>query len=389
MDVMMRNVLHAHNNASKLEQEMSKERANMMNENCDWYIIKTKFVGLAAEHKKETDKILAILEAKAETETAESVDEYADITENTNDLASSTDDSEVNSLFNESIPINEEQFIQRSASRISVKVDPEPTPEPTPQPKAVPQMSSKPVQFVTVSQATLATAKVQSKPKPKPKKKKTITPVAVISYNTGYKYGGKGFDVYTGFKNNSKPIYASTTLYCRETKSQNKKLLKEYLVEEGKFGGKTAIESISFGYGRYGEDVAYIRVRGAMKTIKNKIRQLNNKNGAVLSICGRKQNFSAREENNTLFVNNFDITDKTVHRRFTNLFLKYGQLAKDIKMGIDKNNDPYAIVSFVDLSSATACYKGANEIYYDDGRRRESSIYFGAKTLSVSYAKRM
>merc|ERR1719189_2771157 len=304
-------------------------------------------------------------ESKAEIET-ESVDEYADITENTNDLTSCADDSEVNSLFNES-----------TASRLSVKVHPQPTP--TPKPKPVPQATS--------ASATLVLPKVQSKPKPK--KKKTIT--QRVRYNIGYKYGGKGFDVFTGFKNKSKPIYASTTLYCYETKNRNKKLLREYLVEEGKFGGKTAIESISFGYDRYGEDVAYIRVRGAMKTIKNKIRQLNNKNGAVLSICERRQNFRASEENNTLFVNNFDITNKTAHRRFTNVFLKYGQLAKDIKMGIDKNNDPYAIVSFVDLSSAKACYKGANEIYYDEktGQRQESSIRFGGKTLSVSYSKRM
>jgi len=307
-----------------------------------------------------------------------------DITENTNDLTSSADDLEVNSLFNESIPINEEQFIQRSASRISVKVDPEPKP--------VPQMSSKPLQFVAMSQATSATATLVLPKVQRIKKKKTITPVAIINYNIGYKYGGKGFDVYTGFKNKSKPIYASTTLYCRETKSRNKKLLREYLVEEGKFGGKTAIESISFGNGRYHEDVAYIRVRGSMKTIKNKIRQLNNKNGAVLSIYVRKQYLSAAsEENKTLYVNNFDIMDKSVHRRFTNLFLKYGQLAKDIKMGIDRNNDPYAIVSFMHLADAKACCKGANEIYFDEitGQRKESSIRFGGKKLSVSYSKRM
>jgi len=365
MDMMM-NILHAHNNASKLEREMNKECANM-NGNGDWLY--------------ETEKFMAMLEAKSEESKAESkteiecVDEYADITENTNDLSSSADDSEVNSLFNESIQISA-------------------TPTPQPKPVPVPQISNKPLQFLTVSQATSGTAnlvlpKVQSKPKPK--KKKTIT--QRVRYNIGYKYGGKGFDVYTGFKNKSKPIYASTTLYCYETKNRNKKLLREYLVEEGKFGGKTAIESISFGFGWYGEDVAYIRVRGSMKTIKNKIRQLNNKNGAVLSIYVRKQHFNAAsEENKTLFVNNFDITDKTVHRRFTNLFLKHGQLVKDIKMGIDRNNDPYAIVSFMHLADAKACYRSAcNEIYFDEitGQRQESSIRFGGKNLSVSYSKRM
>jgi len=379
---MMREFVRAHNNATKLEQEMNRERVNMMNASsadCDWYIIKTKYVGLSAERQKETDKILAILE--------ELDDKYADITENTtNDLVSSSEDLEVNSLYNESIPINEEQFIQRSASRISVKVEPEPKPEP--------QMSSKPLQFVSMSQndvdlvsvpvpvvsntANLVLPKVQPKKVQttiKPKKNKVKRKVVVsVKYNTGYKYGGKGFDVFTGFKNKSKPIYAATTLYCRETKNQNKKLLREYLENEGKFGGKTSVESISFGYGRYGEDVAYIRVRGSLKTIKNKMKKLN-KNGMVLSIYERRQYYSAAsEENNVLYVNNFDIADKTVHRRFTNLFLKYGQLVKDIKMGIDRNNDPYAIVHFMHLEEARACYNTAD-------------IRFGGKRLSVSYSK--
>merc|ERR1711933_633117 len=55
----------------------------------------------------------------------ESIDDSADIIENVNDLSSSSEEMEVNSLYNESIPINEEHFIQRSASRISVKVEPE------------------------------------------------------------------------------------------------------------------------------------------------------------------------------------------------------------------------------------------------------------------------
>merc|ERR1712241_1326799 len=146
--------------------------------------------------------------------------------------------------------------------------------------------------------------------------------VVSVKYNTGYKYGGKGFDVFTGFKNQSKPIYAATTLYCRETKNKNKKLLEQYLVNHGSFSDYN--------------DVAYIRVSGALKTIKNKMKQLNKKKGAVLSIYERRQYHNNQSrENNVLFVNNFDITDKSVHRRFTNLFLQFGQLVKDIRMGID------------------------------------------------------
>merc|ERR1711997_554369 len=106
--------------------------------------------GLSTELKKESDKFSAVLQELDQTEVnePESTEDCADIIENVNDLSSSSEELEVNSLYNESIPINEEQFIQRSASRISVKVEPEPEPEPRPEP----QMSSKPLQFVGMSQ---------------------------------------------------------------------------------------------------------------------------------------------------------------------------------------------------------------------------------------------
>merc|ERR1712083_1254829 len=145
----------------------------------------------------------------------------------------------------------------------------------------------------------------------RPKRKRPTSDkkvVVSVKYNTGYKYGGKGFDVFTGFKNQSKPIYSATTLYCRETKNGDKKLLKQYLVNHGNFGGKSStIESISFGNSWNGP-VAYVRVRGALKTIKNKMKQLNKKKGAVLSIYERRQYHSAAsEENNVLFVNNLTL----------------------------------------------------------------------------------
>merc|ERR1719411_2568868 len=86
---------------------------------------------MSAELKKENDKILAIL--------GELDDKYADITDNSNvSVSSVSEEQEMNSLYNESIPISEDDFIQRSASRISVKVEPEPEPQPEPQVTAVP-----------------------------------------------------------------------------------------------------------------------------------------------------------------------------------------------------------------------------------------------------------
>merc|ERR1712190_476649 len=342
------------------------------------------------ELKKEDDKILAIL--------GELDDKYADITENSNvSVSSASEEQEVNSLYNESIPISEDDFIQRSASRISVKVEPESEPKPQPEP----QVTSVPVPVLPkVQPKKINTMATKTKPKKKantaksnkkvgvsantmirPKKRPTSDKKVVVSvkYNTGYKYGGKGFDVFTGFKNQSKPIYSATTLYCRETKNQNKKLLEQYLVNHGSFGGKAStIESISFGNSRNGP-VAYVRVRGALKTIKNKMKQLNKKKGAVLSIFERRQyNDAQSRENNVLFVNNFDITDKTVHRRFTNLFLQFGQLVKDIRMGIDSKADPYAIVQFAHLDAARECFN--TTVDSADG------IRFGGRKLSVKYS---
>merc|ERR1712129_364868 len=114
---------------------------------------------------KETDKISTILQELEQTEdtSAISIDEHGDIAENTNDFASSSDDLEINSLYNESLPMNDEQFIQRSASRVSVKVDPEPEPQPIVKPET--QMI-KATQFVTMSQDQIVSVpapKVQSK----------------------------------------------------------------------------------------------------------------------------------------------------------------------------------------------------------------------------------
>merc|ERR1712048_901828 len=152
----------------------------------------------------------------------------------------------------------------------------------------------------------------------------------------------------------------------------DKKLLEQYLVNHGSFGGKAStIESINFGNSYRDGPVAYVRVRGALKTNKNK--------GAVLSIYERRQyNDAQSAENNVLFVNNFDITDKSVHRRFTNLFLTYGQLVKDIRMGIDSYADPFAIVHFAHLDAARECYN--TTVDSADG------IRFGGRKLSVKYS---
>ena len=120
MNNMMRELVDAHNKASKLERAIRKERIDLIKEfkeressDSDWYIAKLKYVGLSSELKKECDKFSALLEGLEQTDTNSS-DEYEDIVENVNDLSSSSESAEVNSLYNESIPVNEEQIMQRS-----------------------------------------------------------------------------------------------------------------------------------------------------------------------------------------------------------------------------------------------------------------------------------
>merc|ERR1712048_467689 len=127
-----------------------------------------------------------------------------DITENSNaSVSSASEEQEMNSLYNESIPISEDDFVQRSASRISVKVEPEPEPEA--------QVTSVPVPVLPKVQLKKITTTMIRPKRKRPTSDKKV--VVSVKYNTGYKYGGKGFDVFTGFKNQSKPIYAATTLY--------------------------------------------------------------------------------------------------------------------------------------------------------------------------------
>merc|ERR1719411_909500 len=132
---------------------------------CDWYTFKIKYAGLSAELKKEDDKILAIL--------GELNDKYADITENSNvSVSSASEEQEMNSLYNESIPISEDDFIQRSASRISVKVEPEPEPVPTPEP----QVTSVPVPVLPKVQPNkITTTMIRPKKRPTSDKKVVVS----------------------------------------------------------------------------------------------------------------------------------------------------------------------------------------------------------------------
>merc|ERR1712157_131045 len=93
---------------------------------------------------------------------------------------------------------------------------------------------------------------------------------------SGYKYQGKGFEVFTGYRNKSQPIYSSTMLYCREICNENEQELRTYLIENGKFK-KEMIEEVIFktNSSNYYNHYALIKVRAPLKIIKKKIKTLN------------------------------------------------------------------------------------------------------------------
>merc|ERR1711897_40059 len=120
----------------------------------NYYISKVRFDGLSAELSKECEKFdnfLADLEQTTEEPKSGNSSESAEIIENVNESPSTcSEEMEVNSLYNESVPISEAQIIQ--------KTDLEP------------QMSQTST-FVKMSQAQIHSASVPAISEPKVEEK--------------------------------------------------------------------------------------------------------------------------------------------------------------------------------------------------------------------------
>merc|ERR1711933_79154 len=378
MDLMMKSLRDAHNKACKLEEAIRNERVELIEEfknressDSNWYISKVHFDGLSAELSKECEnfnKFLADLEQTEVSKSENNSESAAEIIENVNESPSTcSEEIEVNSLYNESVPICEAQIIHKTEPQMS-------------QTSSFVKMSE--AQIHSVSVPAISEPKVEEKsaePIEKTKRsqmpiKRGVASIKVLN-NSAYKYGGKGFEVFTGRKNRCRAIYGATKLFCKETKRQNVKALKAYLVANGKFNA-ASIERIEFKQPYYSAPYAIVCVRAPLKIIRHKMKQLNKACGAQTIKVYEPRNYAQNNKaNEVLFVSNFDIVDARMHRRFTNLFLRNGELAKDIKMGVDRNGDPFAIVQFLRIEDAANCF--------DDDLR------FGGKKLSIRYSTKM
>ena len=66
----------------------------------------------------------------------------------------------------------------------------------------------------------------------------------------------------------------------------------------------------------------------------------------------------------------------------TKLFLKFGDLKQDIRIGINYMDDPYAFVEFTDPAVARRLFEFQNRT----GHPKEK-IKFGGRTLSIQLSK--
>lgn len=196
--------------------------------------------------------------------------------------------------------------------------------------------------------------------------------LSVTNVHSGYKYKGSGFSVYKG-----KPIYSVTTLFCRKTFGSDEQKVRAFLVKSGGFSAKK-IGSIEFKNGHF-DSYCLIKVRGPKKWIQQRLDALNNE-GRVVHIFERRQDVSLRKESSSLFVQNFDILNKSSHQRMTRLFLAFGELRKDIEIRTDKNRNPFAVVQFKYLSEAVSCYQASK-------MHRNGHFVFDGKVLDVSFSK--
>eukprot|EP00486_Rosalina_sp_Unknown_P003281 CAMPEP_0201572616 /NCGR_PEP_ID=MMETSP0190_2-20130828/15984_1 /ASSEMBLY_ACC=CAM_ASM_000263 /TAXON_ID=37353 /ORGANISM="Rosalina sp." /LENGTH=344 /DNA_ID=CAMNT_0047998611 /DNA_START=308 /DNA_END=1342 /DNA_ORIENTATION=+ len=190
-------------------------------------------------------------------------------------------------------------------------------------------------------------------------------------YHPLYKYGGTGFEIWNG-----RALYTSTQILCKTSVyHDNKQTLIQSMITDGHFRSNM-IENIEFKIEtRRHSNYAVIQVRGALSVIQDNIKAFNESHGddgmVILTSRAYKKQSSA---NRTVIVSGFDILNQNSHQLFTDLFLKFGDLLKDISIGLDRNKDPFGIVTFRNIADAKTCYENGN-------------LIFSGRKLNIHYSK--
>merc|ERR550532_174667 len=191
----------------------------------------------------------------------------------------------------------------------------------------------------------------------------------------GYKYGGKGFGIWK--QNHGKPLYTTTELHCTKTCGGDADRLKKYFVAKGGFKA-SQIRMVRMFKSQGNKRFSRVFVRGTMESIESGIEKMNaEKDKKVVSLYGLRWNDRSRK----LMVRNFDILTKDDHRKFTKLFLKFGDLDCDLVMKKNKNGVNYALVTFRSERAARQCERNQNDSKF----RRGKALAFNGRELMIGY----
>merc|ERR1711972_607079 len=208
--------------------------------------------------------------------------------------------------------------------------------------------------------------------------------------NTGYQYGGRGFSIWK--QHCGRAIYTCTELHCTKTFGGDVDKLKRFFVERGGFK-KDQIRMVRV-FGSNSVDVgtktkdengvkkyARIYVIGSMENIRSGIKNMNPEDGKQsVSIYKLRRNDRSRK----LVVRNFDILSKDDHRKFTKLFLKFGQLDTDVVMGRNRNGINYALVTYRSIEDARSCERNQNDHKFRK-YRYGNRLVFNGRSLMIGY----
>jgi len=191
----------------------------------------------------------------------------------------------------------------------------------------------------------------------------------------GYKYGGKGFGIWK--QNHGKPLYTTTELHCTKTCGGDADRLKKYFVAKGGFKA-SQIRMVRIFKPQENKPYSRVFVRGTMESIESGIEKMNaEKEKKVVSLYGLRWNDRSRK----LMVRNFDILTEDDHRKFTKLFLKFGDLDCDLVMKKNKNGVNYALVTFRSKQDARKCERNQNDSKF----RRGNALAFNGRELMIGY----
>merc|ERR1712217_761897 len=175
-------------------------------------------------------------------------------------------------------------------------------------------------------------------------------------------------------QNHGKPLYTTTELHCTKTCGGNADRLRKYFVAKGGFEA-SQIQKVKMFQSRDNKQYSRVFVRSAMESGISKMN--GKKDKKLVSIYRLHWNDRSRK----LMVRNFDIFSADDHRKFTKLFLRFGDLDCDLVMRKNNNGVNYALVTYRSKPDARKCKRHQNDPKYRQG----NALVFNGRELMIGY----